>query len=312
MGCRYRWYFVFYSISGRGTKEWTVLRLNTSGEYFMIRVGTCQPRLSRVMLTRRSVISCVLPITTCASMRTRKASYRSQRGLRRPRELTAARKLSGLLQGVYIETLVYLTGIPTAEWCWFDARADADRGSNFAVLQNTLRVYGCLGVFFAREPCASSVRGLWLTRARRSSPSLSARTSTLPSTNLVRGADLHDASLLSLSLIINAVQMPLVARTILGLTGSGSTHPRAWRAACNCEALAHPLVQQDPSSIDEFIVAQMHNQHSLLGKPASQTRSYISYLYTPEKYLSPCQHPSRDNLLSLSIFCHPLEPAQPA
>lgn len=105
--------------------------------------------------------------------------------------------------------------------------------------------------------------------------------------------------------------MPLVARTNIGLTGSGSTHPRAWRAACNCEALAHPLVQQDPSSIDEFIVAQMHNQHSLLGKPASQTRSYISYLYTLEKYLSPRQRSPRDNLLSLPISRHPLQRAQP-
>lgn len=109
--------------------------------------------------------------------------------------------------------------------------------------------------------------------------------------------------------------MPLVAQTNLGLTGSGSTHPRAWRTACNCEALAHPLVQLDPSPIDEFIVAQMHNQHSLLGKAASQTRSYIAYLYTYsslEKYLSPRQLPSRDNLLSLYISFRPLEPAQPA
>jgi hypothetical protein len=109
--------------------------------------------------------------------------------------------------------------------------------------------------------------------------------------------------------------MPLVAQTNLGLTGSGSTHPRAWLAACNCEALAHPLVQLDPSPIDEFIVAQMHNQHSLLGKSASQTRSYIAYLYTYsnlEIYLSPRRLPFRDNLLSLYISFCPLERTQPA
>lgn len=192
-----------------------------------------------------------------------------------------------------------------------------------AVILSYYRIhYGCTGVslsFFPGSHAASTrFADLWLTRARRSSPSLSARTSTtlgLPSINLVRGADLQDVPLLLLSLVINAVQMPLVAQTNLGLTGSGSTHPRAWRAACNCEALAHPLVQLDPSPIDEFIVAQMHNQHSLLGKAASQTRSYIAYLYTYsslEKYLSPRQLPSRDNLLSLYISFRPLEPAQPA
>jgi hypothetical protein len=65
------------------------------------------------------------------------------------------------------------------------------------------------------------------------------------------------------ALVTNAVQVPLVAQTNLWLSGSGSTHPRAWLTACNCKALAHPFVQLHFSPIDEFIVAQIDIQQSV-------------------------------------------------
>jgi hypothetical protein len=102
--------------------------------------------------------------------------------------------------------------------------------SNVVVLQNTLRVYG-FAVFYQGRADAHGVFGSlawWLTRARRVTLATPVQhepfctTTTIPA----RGADPRDVSLPFLSLIINAVQRPLVAQSSSRANRVGLDPPR--------------------------------------------------------------------------------------
>jgi hypothetical protein len=172
---------------------------------------------------------------------------------------------------------------------------------NIVVLQDTLRGVRVSCCLFALELGSH----LWLTRARRSSPRNAC-------TNL--HSHLHQSSppcrspryipVVAESYHQRRAACPWSLKQILRLTGLGLTYPGAWRAACNCEALAHRSRAAGSLSIDEFIVAQMHNQQSRMGKVACQTHSYISYAYTASDLEDASAHTNSsygDHLLSLSI-----------
>jgi hypothetical protein len=66
-------------------------------------------------------------------------------------------------------------------------------------------------------------------------------------------------------------------------------------------------VQQEPSSIDEFIAVQMHNQHALLGKAHPQKPTSTSHTLTCANLVSRDLYPiwsAISTFPSLAFFCY--------
>jgi hypothetical protein len=109
--------------------------------------------------------------------------------------------------------------------------------SNVVVLYNTLRVHG-FALFYQGRADAHGVFGSlawWLTRARRVALATPVQHEPFSTTTTIpaRGADprdVHSIPALPESYHQRCASSPCRPKQPMGLTGSGSTHPDAWRA----------------------------------------------------------------------------------